>query len=188
MEADPRITPELMYRAAAVVALLDVLLAVELTRRVGTEGRRRAQWPVAAVAGVFWLAVWTTMHLVFWERVYAHVFPAWSRVVLPPAFGCAYAALALGWRALALRAGRLAVAAWVALWGVTGALTHTWAILGRGLLANSPMLQRLTPASAIVFATCEFGFYGCAILFVAWRVQRMREARRLAPAGHGPVL
>ncbi len=188
MDTDPRLTPDLMYRAAAVVALLDVLVAVELTRRVGAEGLRRTRWPVAAVAGVFWLAVWTTMHVVFWERVYSHVFPAWSRLLIPPLFACGFAALALAWHALALRAGRLAVAAWVALWGATGALTHTWAILGRGLLANAPMLQRLTPASAIVFATFEFGFYGCVIVFVAWRVQRMLEARRRAPAGHGPVL
>jgi len=188
MQAETVLTPALMYRAAAVVAVLDVLLAVELTRRVGTEGLREAKWPIAVVAGVFWLLVWATMHVVFWERVYAHVFPAWSRVVLPPVFGCGYAALALGWRWLALRGGSLAVAAWVALWGLTGAATHTWAILGRGLLANTPMLQRLTPASAVVFATFEFGFYGCVILLVAWRVRRLREARRPAVAGHGPVL
>ncbi len=188
METDAVLTPALLYRAAAVVALLDVLLAVELGRRIGAEGLRRARWPVAAVAGLFWFAVWTTMHLVFWERVYSHVFPAWARYLVPPVFACGFAALALGWRGLALRAGRLAVAAWVALWGATGALTHAWAAYGRGLLSRTPMLERLTPASAIVFATFEFGCYGCVILLLAWRVQRLLDARRPARAAHGPVL
>ena len=188
MPADRVLTPGLMYRAAAVVALLDVLLMVELHRKVGADGLRRARWPVALVAGLFWLAVWGTMHSMFWERVYSHVFPAWSRWVVPPLFGAGYATLALGWRWLALRAGRQAVGVWVALWGATGALTHAWAIYGRGLLANTPMLQGLTPASAIVFAVFEFGFYGCVILLLAWRVQRLRDRRRPAHTGHGPVL
>lgn len=175
---DATLTPALMYRAAAVVAVLDVLLAVEVTRRIGTEGLRRARWPLAAVAGVFWLAVWTTMHVVFWERVYSHVFPAWSRLLVPPVFACGFAALALAWRALALRAGTLAVTAWVALWGVTGALTHTWGVFGRGLLANTPMLQRLTPASAIAFAFFEFALYGCVILVAASRIEGMRGGSR----------
>jgi hypothetical protein len=161
---------------------------VELTRRIGTEGLRRSRLPIAVVAGIFWFAVWATMHLAFWERVYSHVFPTWSRFVIPPLFACGYAALALLWRWLGLRAGRMAVPAWVALWGLTGALTHAWAILGRGLLANTPMLRQLTPASAIVFATAEFGFYGCVILTLAWRVQRLWEGRRAARSGHGPVL
>ncbi len=188
MQAEPAVTPELMYRAAAVVALLDVLLTVQLTRRIGEDGLRRAKWPIAVVAGLFWLAVWTTMHLVFWERVYSHVFPAWSRWIIPPFFGVAYAALALGWRWVGLRARRFAVPAWVCLWGATGALTHAWAVYGRDLLVNTPMLQRLTPASAIVFATFEFGLYGCVILVVASRLRRLTEDRRPAHGGHGPVL
>jgi len=172
------LTPQMMYRAAAVVAVLDVLLAVELGRRVGAEGLRRATWPVAAVAGLFWFGVWATMHVVFWERVYSHVFPAWSRWGMPFLFAIGYAALALGWRSLALRAGRPAVAVWVALWGLTGAATHAWAIYGRGLLVNTPMLQHLTPASAIVFATFEFGFYGCLILLVASGATRLRGRGR----------
>jgi hypothetical protein len=182
------LTPQLMYRAAVVVALLDVLLAVELTRRVGADGLRRARWPVAAAAGLFWFAVWAAMHTMFWTRVYAHVFPGWARWVVPPVFGIAYAALALGWRRLALSAGRLAVAAWVLLWGATGALTHTWAIYGRGLLVRTPMLQLLTPTSAIVFATFEFGCYGCLILAVASRVQGMLGGRTKPTRPHGPVL
>lgn len=187
MPLDDAVTPVLMYRAAAVVALLDVLIAIELGRKIGAEGLRLARWPVAAVAGLFWFAVWATMHTVFWEPVYSHVFPDWARWLVPPVFGTGFAALALGWRGVALRAGRLAVAAWVVLWGATGALTHTWAVYGRGLLVSSPMLRHLTPASAIVFATFEFGFYGCAILAVAWQVQR-RMKPRPAPGGHGPAL
>jgi hypothetical protein len=178
MAAEKVLTPDEMYRAAAVVALADAVFAALLWRRVGTEGIRRAKWDLAAVSGVFWFAVWATMHIGFWEPVYSHVFPAWARWVVPPVYAVGYAALALGWRALALRAGRWAVPAWVALWGLTGALTHTYAILARGLLERSPMLQHLTPASAVVFATCEFGFYGCAMLTLGTWVGRELEQRR----------
>lgn len=39
------------------------------------------------------------------------------------------------------------------------------------------MLQHLTPASAVVFATFEFGFYGCVMLTVASFVQRTVDRR-----------
>ena len=188
MTADKVLTPDLMYRAAAVVALVDAAFAAVLWWRIGTEGVRRAKWAIAVVAGLFWFAMWTWVHGIFWERVYSHVFPAWARWVVPPVYGAGFAALALGWRWIALRAGRWAVPAWVALWGVTGALTHTYAVYGRGLLEKSPMLQHLTPASAIVFATFEFGFYGCVMLTLATFAQRALDRRGRGPTPHGPVL
>jgi len=97
---------------------------------------------------------------------------AWSRFVIPPVYGLGFAGVAALWRWTALRAPRLAVPIFVALWGATGALTHTCAVYGRGLLEKSPMLQHLSPASAIVFATCEFGFYGCVMLTLASLARR----------------
>jgi len=188
MGAEKVLTPELMYRAAAVVALADAAFAALLWWRVGAEGLRSAKRATAVVAGLFWFGVWATVHGLAWEAVYSHVFPAWARWVVPPVYGAGFAALALGWRWLALRAGRWAVPAWVALWGVTGALTHTYAVYARGLLEQSPMLQHLTPASAIVFATFEFGFYGCVILAVASRAQRLLDGRLGSARTHGPVL
>jgi hypothetical protein len=188
MAADKVLTPDLMYRAAVVVALVDAGFAGLLWWRIGPEGLRRAKWTMAVVAGLFWFAMWAWVHTIFWERVYSHVFPEWARWVVPPVYGAGFAALALGWRFLALRAGRWAVPAWVALWGLTGALTHTYAAYARGLLEKSPMLQHLTPASAIVFATFEFGFYGCAMLLVASQVRSLLERRRKPAGTHGPVL
>jgi hypothetical protein len=182
MAAARVLTPELMYRAAVVVALVDAAFAALLWRWVGTDGVRRARGPLAAVAGLFWLGVWVAVHSLAWESVYSHVFAAWARWIVPPFYAVGFAALTLLWRALALRAGRWAVPAWVALWGATGALTHTYAVFARGLLERSPMLQHLTPASAVVFATCEFAFYGCVILTIATRVQRVLEHRRRARA------
>lgn len=186
--AERVLTPELMYRAAVVVALVDIAFVALLARRIGTDGLRRAHWPIAAVAGVFWFGVWMTVHTLYWEPVYSHVFPAWSRWVIPPVYGLGFGALALGWRFLALRAGRFAVPVFVALWGATGALTHTYAICGRGLLEKSPMLEHLTPMSAIVFATFEFGFYGCVILTVSSLLRRGLDRRGQPTPTHGPVL
>jgi len=171
------LTPALMYRAAAVVALLDVLLVIALTRQIGTDGLRRARWTVPLVSGVFWVGVWLTMVVVFWDDVYGHVFPAWARWLVPPVYGLGYAGVAALWRYLALRLPRAAVAVFVALWGLTGALTHWYAIAALGLLERPPMLQQLTPASAIVFATFEFGFYGCAILALGSLLRRGIDRR-----------
>lgn len=187
MTADKVLTPDLMYRAALVVAIVDIAFAALLAWRIGPEGVRRAKWTIPAVAGVFWFGVWMAMHTLYWEQVYSHVFPAWARWVVPPVYGAGFAALALGWAWITLRAGRWAVPAWVALWGVTGALTHAYAVYGRGLLEKSPMLQHLTPASAIVFATFEFGFYGCAILTTASLVRRRLDWRGGTPSAANVV-
>jgi hypothetical protein len=80
------------------------------------------------------------------------------------------------------------VPVWVALWGATGALTHAYAVFARGLLERSPMLQHLSPASAIIFATFAFGFYGFLLLLVAWRVERLLHRGGTVTGGHGPVL
>jgi hypothetical protein len=55
-------------------------------------------------------------------------------------------------------------------------------VYGRGLLDKSPMLQHLTPASAIVFATFEFGFYGCVMLTVASLARRGLDRRGGTPS------
>lgn len=164
MTSERVLTPDLMYRAALVVALVDVIIVLALSRLIGTEGLRRVKWTVGIVSGVFWFAVWTVMCTVFWTAVYSHVFSGWFRAAIPPVFGLGYAGVAWAWRWMGLRAARYAVPVYCALWGATGALTHAWATYGMGLLVKTPMLVRLTPASAIVFATFEFTFYGCVIL------------------------
>jgi hypothetical protein len=174
------LTPDLMYRASVVVALVVVAFAALLAWRVGADGVRRARRTIPAVAGVFWFGVWLAMAVVFWDRVYGHVFAGWARWVIPPVYGLGFAGVAAGWRWIALRTGRLAVPVFVALWGATGALTHAYAIFGRGLLEKPPMLQHLTPASAIVFATFEFGCYGCVIL-TASSILQGRLDRRIRP-------
>jgi hypothetical protein len=65
MRAGTMLTPDLMYRAAAVVALLDAGFAAVLWWRVGADGLRRARWPIAVASGVFWFGVWTTKHTLF---------------------------------------------------------------------------------------------------------------------------
>ena len=181
------LTPDLMYRASVVVALIDVAFAALLAWRVGADGVRRARRAIPAVAGVFWFGVWLAMAIVFWDRVYSHVFPGWARWVIPPLYGLGFAGVAAGWRWIALRSGPLTVPVFIALWGATGALTHAYAIFGRGLLEKPPMLQHLTPASAIVFATFEFGFYGCVMLTVSSFLQRTLDRRGQPTAPRGPI-
>jgi hypothetical protein len=184
MQGVPALTPGLMYRAAFVVALADGAYAALLAWRVGTDGLRRAPREIALVSGLYWFGVWLTMHTVYWAPVYGHVFPAWARWLVPPAYGVAFAGVAALWRHLALKVPGVAVPAFVALWCATGTLTHAWAIYGRGLLEKSPMLQELTPASAIVFATFEFGFYGCLILTFAALLRRSPRGRSLPTHDH----
>ncbi len=177
MTGERVLTPDVMYRAAFVVALLDVVVVLALSRFIGAKGLRGATWMVALVSGVFWFAVWGVMCTVFWAPVYSHVFPGWARAMIPPVYGLGFAAVASAWRWLGLRAGRHAVPVFCALWGATGALTHAWAVYGLGLLLKTPMLVHLTPASAIVFSFFEFTFYGCVILTVSARLHALLARR-----------
>jgi hypothetical protein len=160
-----RLTSDVLWAAAIFAALIDAIFVYLLTRLVPPERFRRLFWPVGAVGAVFWGLMWTwAMWGWAWEPVYSHVFPAWSRYVVPWAYGLIFGAVALGFWALAVRC-REPVVVFCVLGGLVSLPGH---LIGaaRGLF-KVPMLQDVSIVSGLTFGIFEFAFYFAVILTVA---------------------
>ncbi len=74
-----RLTSDIMWVAALVTGVIDVLL-LWIVARVVTRARfTRLKWPSAIVAAVFWLGMWSfAMWGPWWTMAYHHIFPAWA--------------------------------------------------------------------------------------------------------------
>ncbi len=186
MAADPAavVTSELLWKAAVVAAALDAPLVVLVARGVPAEKFRALKWPLVAAAALVWAFIWGTVgSVVYWDAVYAHVFPRWSRWLLPLQFGLLYGALSLlFWRA-SLAAPRWPAAWFVVLGGLVSVPGHAIGI-GRGLL-RVPMLARASAASALTFGVFEFVVYWCVIVGVALVADRLLPGGAAPPGGRG---
>lgn len=160
---DIKITTEILWRGTLIFALLDAIYVPLLVWRVKPEIFRRVKWVLVVVAGVFWFSIWTWAISNFWETIYAYVFPAWGRYLVPPIYGIFMALICLGLWALALRVRLNPVLGYCLFGGVCGSLTHIWAVY-RGIVTKPPVLQGASPVAAVVIAFFEFMFYWCVIL------------------------
>jgi len=166
MDNTARVTSELLWRATIIAALIDAPLVILIGRRVSLELFRKLKWHLAAAAFVVYAALWGTFASVyFWEEVYKHVFPTWSRWLLPGGYGVLFGALAVAfWRA------SVAFRRWQPVWfclfgGLVSVVGHTIGI-SRGLM-RVPMLAEASATSALVFGVFEFIFYWCVIVGLA---------------------
>lgn len=181
-----RVTSELLWRATAVAALIDVPLLVLVARRVPLELFRRLKWPLAGAAFVVYAALWGTFASVYyWDAVYEAVFPEWSRWLLPVGYGLLYGALALAFWRVSRAAGRWP-AAWFCLLGGLVSLVGHGIGIRRGLL-KVPLLAQASPASALVFGVFEFIFYWCAIVGLAVASRRLGPGARDASTHSGGI-
>jgi hypothetical protein len=172
----PQLTSALMWKATAIAATLDVPLLLAVGWLVAPETFRRLKWQLVAAAGLLYAVLWFAVGTItYWDAVYAHVFPAWSRWLLPFWFGAVFGAAALLFWAIGLRAGRWP-AAWFALLGGLASLVGHGIGISRGLM-RVPMLAQASAVSALVFGVFEFVFYWCAIVGIA---AAMRHVGRLA--------
>jgi hypothetical protein len=173
---DPaHVTSRLLWTAAAITAVFDVLLLAVVIRLVPPARFGRLKWGVTAAAGVFWFAVWLyAMWGPWWSQVYHYVFPEWVRPVLPPAYALMFAAIALGCWSLARRVRRNPALAFCLLGGLVSFPGHAWGIWGRGLLEKPALFQDASPASALTFGFFEFIVYWSAIVLVAALVDRVQ--------------
>jgi len=161
-----RVTSELLWRATFIAMLIDAPLVILIQRRVSSELFRKLKWHLAAAAVVVYAALWGAFASVyFWDAVYGHLFPAWSRWLLPFGYGVLFGAVAVAfWRA------SVAVPGWPPVWfcllgGLVSLVGHAIGIW-RGLL-RVPLLSEASAASALVFGVFEFVFYWCAIVGLA---------------------
>jgi hypothetical protein len=101
----------------------------------------------------------------FWESVYHYMFPSWARWLIPPLYGILFAGVGLFLWWLSSRLPSHSVLNYFFFGGLVGSLSHLWAI-HRGILDNPPLLQGVSPASAVL-PFFEFVFYWCIILGLA---------------------
>ncbi len=184
---DVQITSTVLWRGVLIAVPLDVFLVSILARNIKTASFRRLKWPIAGTTALFLAAVWAVIACwLFWEPVYHHFFPAWSRWFLPIAYGLGFGIASLVSWALALHlrgSGVVNFCILVGLWGMAG---HMWAV-HRGLMYKSPMLRGASPEAAVVFSGFEFVFYAGVIVVVAGIIDwlRRRTFRRSRAAGAG---
>lgn len=166
-----QITDQVLLAGMAWFALADLLCVPLLARFTRPDRFSHLKWPLILSSAAVWFTIWAWVLSWGWEIVYAYVFPAWSRGVLPVFMALFYAAVAwLLWR-LALPHAR--PAAWFCLLGgLVGILTHIYAVL-RGITTGPPILQAASPAVAVLFAAFEFILYWCAILALALLLDRL---------------
>ncbi len=168
------VTTELLWAGTLLLLFIDCALfplAVALVPRPRFAAMRLS---VTICSGFFWACLWATVVAIYWDDVYGYFFPAWSRVLIPIAFGLFYAiAASLLWRlAMALRVNP--VLSFVLGGATIGPLTHVWAV-SRGLVERAPMLNGASPLAAVVISFPEFACYWIVILLAAALAQRFRD-------------
>jgi len=181
MPGDIKATSELYWVAALVAALIDVGFVSLLAWRIQTSRFRQLKWALTGAGVIFWGTLWAYVLWDFWELAYRYVFPSWARWLIPASYGLMYGAcgFALWW--VALRLPGNPVVSFCLLGGLISLPGHLWAIYGRRMLEKVPLLQGVSPASALVFGVFEFIFYWSVILVVAVVLRRGWEwSRHLA--------
>ncbi|NIN63869.1 MAG: hypothetical protein GTO63_03970 [Anaerolineae bacterium] len=172
--------------SAIVAALIDVGFVFLLAWRVRPRRFRELKWALVVGAVIFWSALWAWVLWSFWNCCYSYVFPTWARWLIPPAYGLLFggSGLALWW--LALRLPGSPVLGFCVLGGLVSLPGHLWAIYGRQMLEKVPLLQAVSPFSALVFGVPEFIFYWSIIIVIAVLLRWAWEwSRRLMRRGAG---
>lgn len=182
---DMPVTSEVLWRGVLLAAPIDAALILTLALRIDAATFRRRKWLITGVTGLFFALLWgIVVCRLFWDPVYHYFFPAWSRLLLPLAYGLGFAVA--GWLScvVALRVGGNCVVSFCVLIGLWGMAGHVWAI-HRGLLEKPPLLRGASPAAAVIFSGFEFMFYAGVILALSVLSERVgarlqRRRRRAA--------
>jgi hypothetical protein len=173
---ESRVTTEILWQAALIFGLVDILFVFILTTRMDRELFRQLRSVLMVTTGVLWCLIWALMSLFFWEPVYHYLFPAWARWLIPPIYGCLFGGVARLFWWLSFRIPGRPLLNFFLLGGMWGTVTHIWGI-SRGLLEKPPMLQGTSPIAATIMPFFEFVFYWCIILTMAMLLYRARVRR-----------
>jgi hypothetical protein len=162
-----KVTSEILWRAAVLFGLVDIVLVTYYARFIEPAVFRQMKLQVTLVTGILWFLIWLVMVIFFWDPVYHYVFPSWSRWILPLFFGIGFALIGLLFWWIALQFRGNPVLSFCLLGGLWGMTTHVWAI-HRGILEKPPLLQAASPVAGSVMPVFEFIFYWCVILGVSF--------------------
>jgi len=176
-----------MWAAAAVTALLDLVLYALLARFLRRERFSSLLYPLMGTAALTWCGIYTWAAWTFWESCYGRIFPPLA-LWAAPLFGICEGLL-LGW--LFWLVGRRLPFPPVLVVGLLGALQsfpgHLVGIFGRSMLDACPMLNGVSPVSALVFGMFEFALYWAAILALAWLAGRLAAFLKRSFLRHRPA-
>ena len=173
-----RVTSELLWRATFVALLIDLPLLGLVGRFVPPGLFARLKWYLAGPAfAVYAVLCGTFGSLFYWDAVYSHVFPAWSRWALPAFYGPLFGALALLFWRVSVNARKWPAVRFALLGGLVSLVGHGIGIW-RGLM-RVPLLSEASATSALVFGVFEFVFYGCAIVGLAVAARCLSRALHL---------
>ena len=177
--SEQKVTSEILWQAAAILAVIDIPFVTILTRRINREMFHQLKSDLVTITAFFWFLVWILMSAFFWEPVYHYVFPGWARWQIPPLYGVLFALVALLFWWLSFRFSGHPVLNFCVLGGLWGMVTHAWGIT-RGLIDKPPMLQGASPIAIVVMPIFEFIFYWCVILTLS-AISHQRRHRTKHP-------
>jgi hypothetical protein len=171
LPSDIEVTSEMLWQGTLLFALIDLGFVPLLAWRIKRTRFRQLKWALVIATAIVWSMIWMWALNNFWDSVYRHFFPDWTRPFLPLFFGLLYAVVALVFWWGALRFSGNPVVGFCLFGGLWGMATHVWAVY-RGIVDKPPMLQGASPVAAVVIAVFEFMFYWCIILNIAWLLRR----------------
>jgi hypothetical protein len=169
-----QVTTGLLWQSTILFGVLALTLSFVTINRVSPMRFRLLRTHIVAATFVVWFLIWLTMAVLFWESVYSHFFPAWSRWLLPILMGLGFSAVSLAFWRPARMADRWSVLVFVLLGGLLGPATHIWAVI-RGIVTRPPLLKGADPLAAIVFSLPEFTIYFVVITWLAVLTSRLRQ-------------
>ncbi len=179
----PSVTSAVLWWGVLIAAPLDAAFLWILAGQIKTGTFRRLKWPIVWTTAAYFAVVWAVVVCgFFWEPVYHYLYPAWSRPLLPVAYGLGFGCAGwISWRlALYLRgSATVFFCVFVGLWGMAG---HAGGV-HRGLVEKPPMLHGASAAAVVLFSGFEFVFYGGVILTIAALLARAWQ--RLHPLDRG---
>jgi len=163
---DTKLTSEAFWLGALVAAVIDIGLVLLLALCIKPARFRQLTWALTGTSAVLWGIFATACLRGFWDLYYRYFYPGWMRW-LAPLDALLYGAIALALWWLALRLPGNPVVNFALLGGLESVLEHLLGIYGLGILDKVPILQGVSPASALVFAFFEYIFYWSVVLGIA---------------------
>jgi hypothetical protein len=167
-----KVTSSILWKAALIFALLDLVFLLILIWTVKQERFREMRRSLAISTGIIWFMIWLNMNIFFWDPVYHYVFPTFARWLIPPVYAACFAFLSWAFWWVATGIQSYSVVWFCLLGGLLGMLTHMWAIT-RGIIDKPPMLQGVSPIAVCVMPVFEFVFYYCIIVSLATVLQKI---------------
>ena len=170
----PAVTTHLIWSVTGVLAAIDLAFAAVLSLRLRAPWSPRLPPVLLTVGTLSFAALFTWAFRSYWDSCYAAALPA-AMKSLAPLLGAVLGALGWMFWWLARRPGRGAVPLFLLLGALESVPGHLNAIYRFDLLERCPLIQGISPASALVFGIFEFGFYWSVVLTASNVVARLLD-------------